>query len=48
MARIRFKIKRIVLIIKILLHVPGYEWYSPWVREIMEKDKELYKLFEGA
>lgn len=35
MRAIKNKLKNLTLIVKILLRVPGYEWFSPAVREFM-------------
>ena len=44
MPKIKHSIK---LFISIIRNILKREWYSPWVIETMEKDKELYKLFGG-
>lgn len=44
MPKIKHTIK---LFISIIQNILKHEWYSPQVIEMMEKDKELYKLFEG-
>ena len=35
------KLRNLTLIIKILLRVPGYEWFSPAVREYMRTHPEM-------
>ena len=35
------RLRNIILIIKILLRVPGYEWFSPYIRERMNEDPSL-------
>lgn len=43
---IKRKLKRLILIIKILLRIPGYEWFSPAVREFLEAHPEMMKDIE--
>lgn len=44
MAKIKHKLK---LFISVIQNILRHEWYSPYVLEMMEKDKELHKLFGG-
>lgn len=33
------RVKFLIQIIKTMPHCKGYEWYSPYVRRVMEEDK---------
>ena len=41
MRAIKNKLKNLTLIVKILLRVPGYEWFSPAIREYMRTHPEM-------
>lgn len=44
MRAIKNKLKNLTLIVKILLRVPGYEWFSPAIREYMKTHPEIMKV----
>ena len=44
MRAIKNKLKNLTLIIKILLRVPGYEWYTPAIREYTKTHPEIMKV----
>ena len=37
------RFRNLILIIKILLRVPGYEWFSPAVRKYTEDHPEMWR-----
>lgn len=40
---IKRKIKILIIMIKCIFHIDGWEWFSPWVREQMERDPDLWR-----